>query len=130
MTSTVQVEISPGELLDKITILEIKLERLTDRAKLVNVSRELDLLEAARAKAIPEDAEVERLFEELYGLNEALWEIEDDLRECEREGDFGPRFVALARSVYRTNDLRAEVKREINLTLGSSLIEEKSYTAY
>ena len=130
MTRPVLVEIAPGELIDKITILRIKDERIADAAKRANVRAELDTLEAARRAALPDDPEIDRLEAGLKAVNEALWEIEDAIRDCEREGDFGPRFVELARSVYRTNDRRAELKRAVNLHLGSRLVEEKSYTPY
>jgi tetratricopeptide (TPR) repeat protein len=121
------VETAPGELLDKITILEIKSSRLADAAKLANVRRELAVLSAARDEAVPPSAELERLTAELRGVNEALWDVEDELRRCEREQDFGARFIELARSVYQTNDRRSAIKRGINDLLGSSLKEEKSY---
>jgi len=129
MSTGITIEVSPGELVDKITILEIKLERIEDQQKLVNVARELNLLLMARDAMLPENDEViDNLTLELFGINETLWEIEDDIRLCEATGDFGPRFVALARSVYKTNDLRAAVKRAINEHLGSPLMEEKSYS--
>ena len=130
MTKPVLIEIAPGELIDKITILRIKDERIADAAKRANVRIELDTLNAARAAALPADAEIDRLEAALKAVNEALWQIEDDIRDCERAGDFGPRFVELARAVYHTNDRRSELKREINLHLGSRLVEEKSYQPY
>ena len=130
MTGPIRVEIAPGELIDKITILEIKAERIADAAKRANVLVELAALTDARAAALRPDGEIDRLAAELRVVNEALWEIEDDIRECDRDGDFGPRFVELARAVYRTNDRRAELKRAINLHLGSRLVEEKSYKPY
>jgi hypothetical protein len=130
MTGPIRIEIAPGELIDKITILEIKAGRIADAAKHANVLVELTTLTDARAAAIPPDGEIERLAAELKVVNEALWEIEDDIRECDRDGDFGPRFVDLARAVYRTNDRRAELKRAINLHLGARLGEEKSYKPY
>jgi hypothetical protein len=123
-------EISPGELIDKITILEIKLERIADEAKRANVRREFDTLSATLAKEIPESDELTRLRGELKAVNLALWEIEDDIRDEERAKSFGEKFVKLARAVYRTNDGRAELKRRINLLTSSDLIEEKSYSAY
>ena len=125
----ITVEIAPGELIDKITILEIKSERITDAAKAHHVGTELALLVAARDWTVPGSAELARLANELKAVNEALWQIEDEIRLCERDEDFGPRFVALARSVYRTNDRRAALKRQINELLGSKLIEEKSYAS-
>ena len=130
MTKPVMIEIAPGELIDKITILRIKDERIADPAKRANVRAELQTLDHARAAALPDDPEIARLEAELKAVNEALWEIEDHIRDCERQGDFGPRFVALARAVYQTNDRRAELKRAINNHLGSRLIEEKSYQPY
>lgn len=130
MASIVSVEISPGELIDKITILEIKLDRIDDAEKLVNVKHELEALAAARDGAIEPTPELERLSTELKQANARLWEIEDDIRECERGKDFGAAFVALARAVYVNNDKRSRLKRRINALLGSSLIEEKSYAAY
>ncbi|MBL6930543.1 MAG: hypothetical protein ISR46_03505 [Rhodospirillales bacterium] len=130
MSVTVSVNVAPGELVDKITILEIKLERIEDEAKLANVRLEYDTLSAARDEAIPKLEELEQLSAELKKINEALWEIEDDIRDCERAKDFGEDFVRLARAVYVTNDKRMAVKRQINDLLGSALVEEKSYAAY
>jgi hypothetical protein len=128
--NAVLVEVAPGELIDKITILQIKSERIDDPEKVKNVRVELEVLEKARDEAIAASPELERLTVELKTVNEALWEIEDDIRDCERTKDFGPRFVELARSVYRSNDRRAAAKRKINELLGSQLIEEKSYAEY
>ena len=130
MTRPILVEIAPGELIDRITILEIKAERIADAGKRANVLVELATLSDARAAAIPPDGEIDRLAAELKAVNEALWKIDDDIRECDRDGDFGPHFVELARAVYRTNDRRAKLKRAINLHLGSRLVEEKSYKPY
>ena len=130
MSGTILVEVAPGELIDKITILEIKAERIADPAKRANVAVELETLNGTRDAAIAGDGEIARLTAALKGVNEELWVIEDDIRDCEAAGDFGPRFVELARAVYRTNDRRAALKREINLHLGSRLIEEKSYKPY
>jgi hypothetical protein len=124
----ITVEIAPGELIDKITILAIKRERIRDATKLHHVGTELALLVAAGDRAVPGSAELTQLATELKAVNEALWQIEDEIRRCEHDADFGPRFVALARSVYVTNDRRAVLKRQINELLGSRLIEEKSYT--
>jgi len=124
------VEVAPGELIDKITILEIKSERIADAGKLKNVRVELDVLAAARDAAMAASAELAELTAQLKQVNEALWEIEDAIRECERGRDFGPKFIELARSVYHSNDRRAALKRQINELLGSKLIEEKSYAAY
>ena len=130
MGSVLQVEVSPGELIDKITILEIKAERIADPDKLTNVHRELRSLTATREKALDTSPELDEFTAELRRINERLWQIEDDIRDCERNGDFGERFVELARAVYRTNDRRAAAKRRINELLGSELVEEKDYAAY
>jgi hypothetical protein len=121
---------SAGEVIDKLTILEIKLARITDPAKLANVAREHAALDAAWQEAVPDRATLAELVAALRQVNETLWDIEDEIREHERRGDFGASFVALARSVYRTNDRRAELKRAVNARLGSTLVEEKSYAAY
>jgi len=130
LSATVSVEISPGELIDKITILEIKLERISDTGKLKNVRIEFDTLIRSRDQAIASSPSLDELSGELKRINETLWDIEDDIRDCERAKDFSGRFVELARAVYVTNDKRSEVKRRINELLGSSLVEEKSYAAY
>jgi ADP-heptose:LPS heptosyltransferase len=119
--------ISAGELFDKITILEIKAERIADSTQHGNVVRELAALRAVCGRSIESAPELETLCRELAGLNRRLWDVEDDLRRCEREQRFDERFVELARSVYRTNDRRAAVKRQINQLTGSTIIEEKSY---
>ncbi|MDA0676014.1 MAG: DUF6165 family protein [Proteobacteria bacterium] len=124
------VEVSAGELIDKITILEIKRERIADAAKRANVEAELETLARARDAAIPPTAELIRLTQRLKDINVRLWVIEDDIRDKERTRAFDAGFIELARAVYRTNDERADVKRAINNTLGSRLIEEKSYAAY
>lgn len=121
---------SAGEVIDKLTILEIKLERIADAAKRANVAREAEALSAAWRGAVADEAPVAELVAGLREVNGRLWDIEDELREHERRGDFGEAFVRLARSVYHTNDRRAALKREINLRLGSALVEEKSYAAY
>jgi len=126
----IQVPVSPGEVLDKITILEIKSERISDADKLVNVKRELELLQTAWKQSVPEDDTVRRIHDELKTINEALWEIEDDIRDKERAREFDQVFISLARSVYVTNDQRANAKKELNLHLGSEIVEEKSYQDY
>ncbi|GGL54637.1 DUF6165 family protein [Wenxinia marina] len=123
------VPVSAGELIDKITILRIKSERIADEAKLANVRRELSVLQAVADK-LPDTPDLPVLEDELMGINTRLWVIEDDIRECEARGDFGPDFIALARAVYRTNDRRADAKRRINELLGSTIVEEKSYADY
>lgn len=121
------VPTAPGELIDKLTILRLKSEKITDPAKLSNVRHEMDALSAIAATKVPQSTELSKLWDELYGINSDLWDIEDDIRVCESRSDFGPGFVALARAVYVTNDERARVKKAINLLLGSQIIEEKSY---
>ncbi len=123
------VRAAPGDVLDRITILRIKAERLTDPRKLDNVRREREALEAAWKRQVPASEELLRLEAELGEVNAALWDVEDALREHERRQDFGPAFVALARSVYRHNDCRTALKREANELLGSAIVEEKSYAA-
>jgi len=130
VTDNIKVDISPGELIDKITILEIKLERISDPGKKQNVGVEYRLLSETRDEHIEDSRGITELTARLKSVNEALWVIEDDIRECERAKDFGERFVELARSVYITNDERARLKREINDLLGSRIVEEKSYAAY
>jgi len=127
MTATPMAPVSWGELLDKITILQIKQERIADAAKRVNVTTELEALSAIAGAAMRQAA---ALLAELKQVNEALWEIEDQIRDKEREGEFDARFIELARAVYVTNDQRAAVKRQINQALGSALVEEKSYKPY
>ncbi len=127
---SVLVPVSWGEIVDKITVLEIKAERLADPAKLANVTKELGELVAIRDQHFRDHEGLERLAGELKSVNERLWVIEDDIRDCERAKNFGDAFVALARSVYITNDDRARVKRQINDLLGSDLVEEKSYAPY
>ncbi len=122
--------ISAGELIDKITILRVKAERIGDPAKSANVLKELRLLEALAARELASTPSREAMTAELFEVNATLWDIEDGKRDCERRQDFGPKFVALARSVYLENDRRAAIKRAINAAVGSDLIEEKSYRPY
>ncbi|KPF80918.1 hypothetical protein IP70_24880 [alpha proteobacterium AAP38] len=124
---TIKVEVGEGELIDKITILEVKLARISDPAKLKNVRHEYEVLEATAKAEIPPSAELDALRAELKTINEDLWVIEDDIRICEKRSDFGDEFIRLARAVYFTNDRRAAVKRKINDLLGASIVEEKSY---
>ena len=126
----IQVPVSPGEVLDKITILEIKSERMSDPDKLANVRAELALLQETWSKAVREDDVVRGLHAQLREINEALWVIEDDIRDKERVKEFDQRFIELARGVYFTNDRRSAVKKQLNLHLGSQIIEEKSYQDY
>ena len=126
----IKVPVSPGEVLDKITILEIKSERMSDPEKVANVRIELELLRETWAAGIRDDDVIRGLHAELKKINEALWEIEDDIRDKERAKEFDDRFIELARAVYVTNDKRSRVKTELNLHLGSEIIEEKSYQDY
>jgi hypothetical protein len=129
--SEISAPVSPGELIDKITILEIKQERIKDADKIKNVNVELELLETLWGGSIYEStALVAKKRAELKAINEELWVIEDDLRLKESKAEFDQEFIELARSVYFTNDRRASVKREINVSVGSNLIEEKSYQDY
>lgn len=124
-----KVEISNGELLDKISILQIKLERISDESKLKNIQVEYTELTEIGAKLL-EDDQIQTLYMKLKAVNQALWDIEDEIRIKEKEKIFDKEFVDLARSVYITNDKRADIKKEINLLSGSYLIEEKSYEKY
>jgi len=129
--SEISAPVSPGELIDKITILEIKQERIKDVDKVKNVNLELELLESLWDGSVYQSsALVVKKRAELKSINEELWVIEDDLRLKESKAEFDQDFIELARSVYLTNDRRASVKREINLEVGSKLIEEKSYQDY
>lgn len=127
---TLKIDVSPGELLDKLTILEIKSERITDAEKLANIHYELELYRDTFDRQLGATDSLTALLKDLKSANEALWDIEDEIRDCEARRDFGARFIELARSVYRTNDHRAAIKRRINILCGSSIIEEKSYTQY
>ena len=129
-TNSLRVEVSFGEFLDKISILKIKSERISDEAKLKNIHTELDSLLVTYKEFIQPTNELKNLEVDLKKINEALWEIEDDIREKESNKAFDDGFIKLARSVYLTNDDRSRVKREINQLLGSRLIEEKSYKQY
>jgi hypothetical protein len=126
----IRVPISPGELIDKITILQIKSERITDPVKVANVRTELALLEATWRESPFSTSDIEMEWASLRRINEKLWEVEDRLRDKERARTFDQEFIELARSVYFTNDERAAVKREINTKLGSKIVEEKSYAKY
>ena len=124
-----KVEISNGELLDKFSILEIKMGNIADPAKLTNIENEYKEL-TSDCTDLLRNSTISSLYAELKSINQKLWVVEDDIRECERSKDFGQEFISLAREVYFTNDERARVKKEINLASGSSLVEEKSYQAY
>jgi hypothetical protein len=124
----IMVPTAPAELIDKLTILRLKSERIDDPAKLSNICHEHQILTRTAEVHLPADDDLATLWEDLYQINARLWVIEDDIRACEARGDFGPAFIDLARAVYVTNDKRAEVKKKINALLGSDLVEEKSYT--
>ena len=124
------VEVAPGELIDKITILEIKLQNIKDEAKLANVRREYEILMETFRVNIDETEDLRALIDELRAANQKIWDIEDEIRNLERAKNFGDQFVAVARSVYRSNDRRAVTKRKINELLNSVIIEEKSYADY
>jgi Family of unknown function (DUF6165) len=126
----IRVPISPGELIDKLTILEIKSERMSDPRKLANVRYELELLEVTWRSSDYGAADLSAERDELKRINERLWVIEDEIRDKERAHAFDPRFIELARAVYVTNDERAAIKRRINDRLGSAIVEEKSYRDY
>ncbi len=128
--SLIHIPISFGELIDKITILEIKSERIKDEAKLVNVNKELELLEQTWADSPQAVSDIAAQRKALKEVNEELWEIEDKIRLKEADGAFDQEFIELARAVYITNDKRAAVKREINAMLGATIQEEKSYADY
>ncbi|HEX7842024.1 MAG TPA: hypothetical protein VF469_31350 [Kofleriaceae bacterium] len=125
---TAHIEISPGELIDRHTILVIKSRRIADTAKLATVRTELDRLSELTGR-LPWDGQLEQLAGDLLAINSDLWQIEDDLRDCERERRFGEHFVELARSVYHRNDARAATKQKIDLHLDSHLTEVKSYAS-
>jgi predicted nucleic acid-binding Zn-ribbon protein len=124
------VPLSVGEVLDKVTILEIKSERIDDAAKLKNINNELAQLRALLTDAVFDEASIKSLVDELKQINEALWDIEDNIRDQEMAGTFGDRFIELARAVYVTNDKRAMIKKKLNEETGSTLVEEKSYKDY
>jgi hypothetical protein len=124
------VEIAPGELLDKVTILELKLERLSDPGKAANVRIEYEALLPMTQSLLEGRPDLAELFAALKDVNGEIWDIEDRVRDCERAKDFGETFVEIARSVYKTNDRRAATKRLINEKLNSRIVEEKSYAAY
>ena len=124
------VPISPGELIDKITILEIKSQRMTDAAKLANVRTELGMLTETWKVYAGAAVDIDAEWKALRAVNEQLWDIEDRIRDKERDGRFDAQFIELARAVYVTNDERAAIKKRINTQLGSTLVEEKSYAEY
>lgn len=122
-----KIEVSNGEIIDKLTIIEIKLERISDKAKLANLDKEYQVLNQAAVKILSKDDD---LYKALYTINCKLWDIEDKIRDLERNKDFGQEFIETARAVYFQNDKRAEIKKKINEKTGSSLVEEKSYQKY
>ena len=126
----IAVPVSPGELIDKLTILEIKSERMSDVKKLANVKLELNLLSDTWAKSDYAKIDISMEWSELKRINAELWDIEDQIRDEERHQRFGDEFIRLARAVYFINDDRAAVKRQINDKLGSKIVEEKSYASY
>ena len=128
--SSVKVDIAPAELIDKITILSIKSERIDDVKKRKNVQSELDILTTTRDQLIQPSISLNHLTLKLKDVNERLWVIEDDIRSCEATEEFGFQFIELALAVYQQNDERARLKREINNLLGANIIEEKSYKPY
>jgi Family of unknown function (DUF6165) len=128
--NTILVPISPGELIDKITILRIKAERMTDPVKVRNVRHELELLETTWRESVPDGVDIGADEKALEGVNARLWDIEDDIRDHESRGAFDVRFIELARAVYISNDERAAIKKRINVKLGSRIVEEKSYKDY
>lgn len=128
--ANILIEVPAGELIDKITILEIKARFITDPGKLPHIREELDQLTFVRDRTLPPSDRLAQLTRELQEVNLTLWQIEDDIRDCERRRDFGPDFIRLARAVYHRNDERSAVKRKINDLTGSRLVEEKSYAVY
>lgn len=126
----ITIEVAPGELFDKLTILEIKLNNIQDAEQLKHIRAEWKALEKSRQKDLPDLPELEALRAKLKDINETLWAIEDRIRAHERSGDFNDAFIQLAREVYRTNDQRAAVKRQINDLIGTDIAEVKSYQAY
>ncbi len=122
-----KIEVSNGEIADKLTIIEIKLKHIKDEAKLKNLRTEYAVLDEAVSKIIKKD---HKLYVALLNINQELWNIEDDIRDLERDKNFGDAFVKTARAVYFTNDKRSDIKREINKLTGSNLVEEKSYQKY
>ena len=122
-----KIEVSNGEIIDKLTIIQIKLERIRDKSKLENLQKEFDILKEASSSIMDQN---DPLYKALYEVNCELWDIEDQIRDLERRKNFSDEFVGVARSVYIKNDRRSELKREINIKTSSGLIEEKSYKKY
>lgn len=130
MSTEIKVPVSPGELIDKITILEIKAANISDATKLANVKVELQLLQETWSASHYASTNIDAEWKQLRDVNKQLWDIEDDIRDKERAQQFDARFIELARSVYIENDERAAVKKRINVKLGSRIVEEKSYKPY
>ncbi|MDY6948418.1 MAG: DUF6165 family protein [Pseudomonadota bacterium] len=130
MSTEIKVPISPGELIDKITILEIKAANITDASKLANVQVELQLLQETWRTSAHANIDIDAEWQQLRHVNKKLWDIEDDIRDKERARQFDQQFIELARAVYISNDERAAVKKTINTKLGSKIVEEKSYAKY
>lgn len=126
----IAVEVGVGELLDKITILRIKTNRMSDATQLEHVRHELKILEQTWSNSACEHESIADLVTKLQEVNIRLWDIEDEIRDCEAKKDFNQRFIDLARAVYITNDERARLKKSINNVCGSAIVEEKSYTDY
>ena len=128
----VTIPVSLGELVDKITILEIKAAAITDAAKLANVQHELRILSQLldTLLSLSDAGRMASLRDQLREVNQKLWNLEDDIRDCERDKQFDQHFIELARKVYQTNDNRAQLKKEINVLFGSEVVEEKSYASY
>ena len=127
---SVEITVPYGELFDKISILEIKQSKVVNADQRINIENELNVLNRVRATIVPDNFKIDDLIEGLTDVNKRLWNIEDQLRDCERRQDFSETFIELARSVYRLNDRRAELKRELNSRLESELVEEKIYNEY
>jgi hypothetical protein len=129
-SAPILVAVSAGELVDRLTILAIKSERITDRQKLTHIVAELASVRSTATRRLPSSEALDELTQRLQAVNLSLWRIEDELRVCERDQDFGPQFIELARSVYRLNDQRGALKRQINELVGSAIVEEKQYADY
>ena len=129
-TNLILIPVAPGELIDKITILKIKSERMGDPDKLANVRRELEILSKEQQRHIASSPPIIEMQARLENVNGRIWDLEDIVRDCERNKNFGELFLKTARAIYRTNDERAAIKMEINLYLGSQIVEQKSYADY
>jgi len=126
----IQTEISPGELLDKISILEIKINKITSKDKLIQLNKEYEILTLSKKANINFSKEIEILYKEIKEINQNLWNIEDEIRICEKNKKFDEKFITLARNVYLNNDKRAKIKSKINEILGSNIKEIKEYADY